>query len=596
MAHPRRTQLLPLVVLLAATVWCYVPAGNLSFLFYDDEAYVTSNSHVRSGLTAANAAWAFTSLEAANWHPLTWLSHMVDCQLFGVDPADHHYVSVLFHFLNVLLLFLLLVRATGYVWRSFYVSALFALHPINVQSVAWVAERKNLLSTFFLLIAIWGYGWYVKNPNWKRYLAMAGAFAASLMSKPMGVTFPFILLLLDYWPLCRLQDPSEFRRSAQENVPTGWWGQLARLALEKLPLAVMAAASSWITLVAQRRGGATHPEAPLALSLRLGNAIYSYSEYVRMMFWPSRLGVFYPYPVLSFRAIASSALLVAAVTVLVVAMRQRKYLFFGWFFFPGTLVPVIGLIQVGKQAMADRYAYIPLIGLFVIVVWLAAEAIVALRVPRVLTIAIATCLLLAAGVATRINLRYWQNSITVFTRAREVASRPDSMIEVNLGESLFSAGFSDEGLQHYLLAENLDPRNAVVHYDIAVALMRKEQLPQAAEEFQAALRYTTKNGVVTVSSLNNLGLIYMRLGNLEEAWKFFSAALKVEPNHYPAMLGRGVILYRQARYPEAADEISRSIQIHPSPDAWSLLGRVLEAQGKSAQAAAAYQQGMQLRQ
>jgi Flp pilus assembly protein TadD len=586
-------QLLALFVLLASTLLLYAPVGKFSFLSFDDQAYVTANPHVRSGLSWANGAWAFTSLEAANWHPLTWLSHLADYQLFGMNPAGHHYVSVLFHALNAVLLFLLLLRATGYLWRSFHVSALFAFHPLNIESVAWIAERKSLLSMLFLLLAIGCYGWYVKNPNWTRYLAMSAAFVASLMSKPMTVTFPFILLLLDYWPLRRLPDPFDHGPNVQDAASAGWGKQLARLSLEKLPLLALSAASAAITIVAQRRGGAMHPESPLPFSMRLGNAMYSYFGYVRLTFWPSRLGVYYPYPLLPLWKIVSSALFVAGITVLVVAMRRRKYLFFGWFLFLGALVPVIGLVQVGKQAMADRYAYIPAIGLFVIVVWLAAEAIAAARVPRWVTIAAATGVLLAAGVVTRVNLGYWENSIALFTRAREIASRPDSMIEVNLGDALFSTGALDEALLHYRLAEDLEPHNAVVHYDIAIALMHKAQLPQAANEFQLALRYAQPKDVVTVSSLNNLGLLYLRAGNLPAAWQFYSAALKVEPNHYSAMLGLGIILYQQHRYAEAADEISRCLLVHPSPEAWWALGRILEIQGKTTQAAEAYQKSRQ---
>jgi Tfp pilus assembly protein PilF len=587
-------QLMAVLFLLAATIVLYAPAGKLSFISYDDPAYVTENAHVSAGLSGANAAWAFTALAAENWHPLTWLSHMADCQLFGIDPAAHHCINVLFHAANVVLLFLLLLKATGYLWRSFLVSALFAFHPINVQSVAWVAERKNLLSTFLLLIALWGYGWYIKNPGWKRYLAVAAAFAASLMAKPMAVTFPFVLLLLDYWPLGRLPDPAEASGGAAERPPAGWWRQLWRLTVEKSPLAVLSVASCWITMVAQKRGGAMHLETPLKLSTRLGNAMYSYFEYVRMMFWPSGLGIFYPYPKLSFAAVALSALFVVGLTVLVVVLRRRKYLFCGWFLFLGTLVPVIGLVQVGRQGMADRYAYIPLIGLFVIAVWLAAEAIAAFRIPQIATVLFAGGLLLAAGVATRTNLQYWQDSITVFNRASEVASRPDSMIEVNLGQALFTEDRVEESLEHYHRAEQVDPQSAVVHYNIAVAYMRQSQLAAAAEEFQKAIQYARPNDLVAVNALNNLGAIYLQTGDLTESWKDYSSVLQMDPNHFPARLGRGLILFRQARYPEASDEIARAILISSSPDAWFLLSRALQAQGKKEQAAEAYQRGMQL--
>jgi len=583
--------------LLAITLLLYAPVGNFSFVSYDDQSYIALNPHVRSGLTWSNASWAFTSLELANWHPLTWLSHMADCQLFGLDPAGPHYHNVVIHSLNVLLLFLLLFKATSHFWRSFYVSALFALHPINVQSVAWVAERKNVLSTLFLLIAIGCYGWYTRHPTWRRYLAVAGAFAASLMAKPMGVTFPFVLLLLDYWPLGRLTDPFERVPGASGRADSDWRKRLARLALEKLPLVAMTVASSWVTLVAQRQAGAMHPESPVSLSVRLGNALYSYFEYVRMTFWPSGLGVFYPYPWLPAWKIVLSGLFVIGVTALVVVLRRRKYLLVGWLFFLGTLVPTIGLVQVGKQAMADRYAYIPLLGLFVITVWLAAEAIAALRVPRGLTIAVAAGLLLAAGVIARVNLGSWQNSVTLYARARDVASRPDRVIEVNLGEALYAEGRLDESLREIRLAVSLDPQDPVSHYNLAVALLEKGQFTQAGDEFQAAVRYAKKtDSLVALEALNNLGQLNVRNGNLAEAWRFYSTALNMDPNQFSAMLGRGDVLYRQAHYSEAAEEVAHSILIHPSPSAWSFLGRILQAQGKSDLANQAFQKSEQLSQ
>ena len=595
--RPRRTHFLVLLLLAAATVVLYAPAGKLTFLSYDDPGYVTENFHVRTGLNGENVAWAFTSLDQANWHPLTWLSHQMDCQWFGLDPAGHHYTSVFFHTVNAVLLFLLLFKATGYLWRSFLVSALFAFHPINLQSVAWIAERKNLLSTFFLLIAIGCYGWYVKHPDWKRGLSVAGAFAASLMAKPMAVTFPFVLLLLDYWPLGRLPDPCGSNVGSPGESRPGWWRQLARLSLEKWPLAVLTVISIAITLLAQKRGGALlREDMPFRFSERLGNAMFSYIEYVRMMFWPSRLGIFYPYSAPSFRVAVLSALFVAGVTGLVLWLRRRKFLLFGWLFFLGTMVPVIGLVQVGKQAMADRYAYVPLIGLFIVVIWLAAEAVAALRVPRVLTIAVAGGVLLAAGVVTRINLPYWRNSVTVFSHAHDVASRADPMIEVNLGQALFSEGRLEESLQPYHLAEKIDPEDPVAHYDAGATLMQQSRLAQAAEEFQTALRCKKKNPQATVNALNNLGSIYLQSGNLAEAWKDYSATLEADPNHYPARMGRAVILYREAKYPEAADEIARAILIYPTSDAYLMLSRVLQVQGKSEQAAEAYQRGMLLAQ
>jgi Flp pilus assembly protein TadD len=590
-----RAPFLLALLLLAATLLLYAPVRTFSFLsFWDDYEYVTANPHVQSGLSLAAATWAFTSLEDAGyWHPLTWLSHLLDSSLFGMNPAGPHCVNLLFHAANVLLLFFLLYYATGCLGRSFFVAALFALHPLNVESVAWIAERKNVLSTFFFLLALGGYGWYVKRPNWKRYLAFTAVFVASLMSKPMVVTFPFALLLLDYWPLERLPDPTERPPRAGDSAPLSWWRPGARLALEKLPLLPLSAASSWIILVAQKRFGAMDVGLPQRLSTHLANAAHSYYEYVRMTFWPSGLAAFYPYPALPLWNVLLCALFLAAISGCVLWQRRRRYLFFGWFFFLGTLVPVIGIVQVGRQAMADRFAYIPVIGLLIMAVWLAAEAVAALRLPRAVTAVAGACLLLAAGCVARTDLWYWKDAVALWTHAHEVHPRPDRTIDSGLGMALFSAGFVDAGLQHYRVAENLVPESAILHYNIAIALMAKEEVAPAVPELQAALRYATDDEV-RVNSLNYLGVAYFQLGHSEDAWRSFTAALRLDPRHATCMMGLGNILYQQGRYAEAADQFSRALAIEPTARRWLLLAESLEAAGNPAPALAAYQKALQL--
>jgi tetratricopeptide (TPR) repeat protein len=583
------------LLLLAATLLLYAPVRSFSFLSWDDNLYVTENDHTRSGLSMASAAWAFRSLDAANWHPLTWLSHLLDCSLFGMNPAGPHCVNVLLHAANVLLLFFLLYRATGCLGRSFFVAALFAFHPLNVESVAWIAERKNVLSTFFFLVAIWGYGWYVKHPNWKRYVAVAAAFAASLMSKPMAVTFPFVLLLLDYWPLQRLPDPAAPASRTPGDTRSREGKQWGRLGLEKVPFLAMSVASSWITVVAQRHGNALLPEVALRLPTRLGNALCSYFEYIRTTFWPARLGTFYPYAPLRPGRVILSASILGAVTGLVLVWRRRRCLVFGWFFFLGTLVPVIGIVQVGEQAWADRYAYLPLIGLFVVAVWLAAEISEAVHVPRAVTVGAAAVLLLAAGFATRTTLHYWKDSLTLFIRAREVASRPASTIEINLGAALCSTGRVDEGMRHYRLAESLAPWSALVHYDMGVTFMRRGNYVAALREFQTALQYShSEYEPVVIGSLNNLGLVYYHLGQFGEAWNSYTAALNLDPHRHQSLLGRGYILFQMERYAEAAEQFRQAVAIDPSPDAWLVLAKALDAGGQAPQALAAYQQALHL--
>src|SRR5208282_5388815 len=359
-------------LLVLATLLLYGSVTHDEFLLFDDSQYVTRNIHVSTGLNFGNAAWAFTTFHEANWHPLTWLSHMADCQLFGLNSGPHHLVNIALHAVNVVLLFFLLQRATGAVWRSFFVAALFAVHPLNVETVAWVAQRKSLLCTLFSLLTIAAYGRYARGPDWKKYLVVVAAFALALMSKPMAMSLPLVLLLLDYWPLERYED-LPFRRK---------W---VRLSLEKLPLLLLSAASSVVTTVAQRSRGAVAWESILPLSWRLQNAIVSYVAYIGKTGWPAKLAVFYPHPLhsLSWSDVIAAAIILVAITMAVLHFHRARYLAMGWFLFVITLIPVIGIIQVGRQAMADRYAYIPCIGLFIILAWGLSDVVTAAAIPRV---------------------------------------------------------------------------------------------------------------------------------------------------------------------------------------------------------------------
>jgi len=377
------------MLLAVATAAVYSPVVHHPFIEYDDPIYVSNNLHVQAGLTWKTFTWAWTTTEAENWHPLTWLSHSLDCQLYELNPAGHHLSSVLLHVLNVLLLFLLLARVTGATGRSLLVAACFALHPINVESVAWVAERKNLLSTLLFLLALGAYGWYARLPNIRRYLVVAVLFALGLTAKPMVITLPFVLLLLDLWPLQRSQGWNRLasplrpqtrknRRKRLEAVATenassrfpASQATFSRLVLEKLPLLVFCAGSAVITVIAQQTA-ALRTVAKFPLDTRLENAICAYAMYVCKAFWPARLTIFYPHPGSSLEAwkVWLAALFLMVVSALVWKQRLRRgYLVTGWLWYLGTLVPVIGLVQVGDQAMADRYGYIPLIGIFVMAV------------------------------------------------------------------------------------------------------------------------------------------------------------------------------------------------------------------------------------
>jgi protein O-mannosyl-transferase len=352
------------LLLAAATAALYFPVSGHAFLTFDDHDYVTANPHIHAGLSWTTLKWAFTSTTAANWHPLTWLSHALDFQLFGLNPAGHHLDSVLIHAANAVLLFLLLQWATKRAGPSLLVAALFAVHPLNVESVAWVAERKNVLSTLFFFLAIGAYGWYAQRPNWRRYLLLAAMFAAGLMAKPMVVTLPCVLLLLDYWPLGRIQ-----------TGPPGATGMprfaISKLILEKVPLFFLSALSAVITIKAQRSGQAVRTLHQFSAAVRIENAVVAYASYLWKMLWPARLAPLYPHPGATLPAwqLILSAVVLIGITLLVVVQRSRRYLLVGWLWFLGTLIPVIGLVQIGDAAMADRYAYIPLIGIFVMMAW-----------------------------------------------------------------------------------------------------------------------------------------------------------------------------------------------------------------------------------
>jgi len=522
----RQKPILVGALLVLATLLLYGPVTHHEFLVFDDDVYVTKNIHVSTGLNLSNVVWAFASFDEANWHPLTWLSHMVDCQLFGLNPGPQHMVNVFLHAANVLLLFWLLQKATGAVGRSFLVAAVFAVHPLNVETVAWVAQRKSLLSTLFSLLTIAAYGGYVRRPDWKKYLVVVAVFALALMSKPMAVSLPLVLLLLDYWPLERYED-LPFRRKWE------------RLLVEKLPLLLLSAASSAVTLVAQRSFGAVATTSKLPLSLRMGNAVVSYVAYIGKTFWPAKLAVFYPHPEYSlvWSEVIAAAVVLVAITMAVLYFHRVRYLATGWFLFVTTLIPVIGIVQVGSQAMADRYAYVPCIGLFIIMAWGLSGIVDAIALPRVVPAVAALGLIVAFAAATSRYLPYWESGVKLFTRARMVAGRPDYMMELALADAMFSAGRFDEALQHCREACALRPKPDFCHYKMAGFLLNRRQLRNALAEYELAGSLTDSKDMAVVCLINS-GKILFDLGDYETAEMKFAAALQIDPNNNTALLLR----------------------------------------------------------
>lgn len=577
MPKHRTTLTLIGLLLFLGTLTLYYPALQNGFVNYDDPAYVTSNFHVQQGLSSSNLKWAFTSTAEANWHPLTWISHMLDVQLFGLRPAGFHVQSILWHALNVVLLFLLLAQATGFVGRSALVAALFAVHPLNVESVAWIAERKTVFSTFFLLLALGAYGRYVKRPCASRYLLVALFFALGLMSKPMVITLPFLLLLLDFWPLQRFPE-----------------APLPKLLVEKIPLLALSGASAAITLYAQRAGGAIGSTELLPLAMRLKNAICSYLIYIEKAAWPSHLAVFYPHPeaALALWKVLTAAAVLVAITAVFWNFREHRYLPVGWLWFMGTLLPVIGIVQVGRQAWADRYAYIPLWGLFVIAVWLLSETAARISLTRTMKGSIAFAVLLAYSVTTYIQIGYWKNSYSLFVHALDVTDA-NPIAEGNLGSALIEMQRPDLAVLHLQRAIQLMPTLATAHYNLGLLLQQQNKLDQALREYQLALQ-SSPDEREAAQTHNNLGVLLNQLGRRDDALAEFNQALTLNPYEHNSLLGRGLIEREEGKLDAALDDFSAAAQIAPSPLAFYWEGRVLEDKGQLSAAAEAYRVTLKL--
>ena len=535
---------LGLVLALAlTTIVAYWPVGHHDFVAYDDDRYVTDNRHVRDGVSGAGLRWAATAFEGDNWHPVTWLSHMLDGQLFGMRPGPHHLTNLALHTLNAVLLFGLLRRLTGSRWRSALVAALFALHPLHVESVAWVAERKDVLSTFFGLLALHAYAGWVARPSRARYGLVVLCFGLSLMSKPMLVTLPAVMLLLDAWPLGRLG--------------TGT-GRVWALVREKTPLLLMSVACAAITVVAQSHGGAVRTLEEVTLPARLANAVVAWAGYVVSMLWPSDLAVLYPHPGQwpGRAVVGAGALLVLVSAVAASAWRRHPHLAVGWLWYLGTLVPVIGLVQVGKQSHADRYTYLPLVGLFIMIAWSLPRLDVGRSRRRVVAALGATALVTTLMVMTRLQLRHWKDSRALFERA----------VRVTTG-------------------------NAVAHNNLGVILLAADDVDGAVRHFEAALRIDPR----FAGAEGNLGDAYARRGHHAEAAKRYRAALHLDPNLVAARNSLALALVREGRLEKAAAHLRAIVERQPTwPDAYYNLGLILGALGRREEALAAYRRAVEL--
>lgn len=592
---PAKRNLVLGLLLVMVTLALYNPVTRNGFVGYDDEGYVTDNPHVQAGLSWGTISWAFTTWDQANWHPLTWLSHALDCQLFRLNAAGHHYTSLLLHAMNALVLFLILQWFTGYTARSLMVAALFALHPFNVESVAWVAERKNVLSMLFLLLALAGYGWYVRRPGVLRYLVVAVFFAAGLMSKPMVITLPLLLLLLDYWPLGRMRfagNEESHDQASPSGLPFAASTQpVSSLCLEKIPLLVLSAASAAITMIAQSVGGAVVSTATISPLLRLENAIVCYMLYIEKAIWPAHLAPFYPFPhALPKWQVASSALFLLAVTWAVLKYRESRYLLVGWFWFLGTMVPMIGLVQVGNQAMADRYAYLPLIGIFVMIVWAAGELASVRHIQAKYLVTAGLCVLCGLSAVTRIQMRYWQDGFKLWSHTLAV-SPLNFVAENNLAVTLIKHGRRDEAIPHFRTAAALEPADPTSQLNLGIYAQEQGDLKQAATRYELVLELTT-NTQLRASAYSNLGSVYFALRDYARAQQNYDSALKLDRVSPIVLRDLGLIAQKTGDWDRAIYYFARLVTVEPSDVGYLLLSHALYQGKRDQEAKLSYQQAL----
>ncbi len=613
------------LVLTLATLVVYWPVKNHEFIKYDDDKYITDNRNVKSGLNPESIRWAFTTGHASNWHPVTWMSHMLDCQIFGQNAGAHHLVNVFFHIINTLLLFIVLKRMTKALWLSAFVAALFGLHPLHIESVAWAAERKDVLSTFFWMLTMWAYVCYAEHPKVTRYLLALLFFIVGLMAKPMLVTLPFVLLLLDYWPLERVRFGKLINEESQENSIQR--KSISHLLIEKIPFIFFSIVSCVVTFIVQRRTGAVQTIDTIDIKSRLCNAVVAYIGYIGKMIWPDNLAVLYPHPgnSLSMSKVVVCGLLLILLSICFIFLaRRHKYLVVGWLWYVGTLVPVIGLVQVGVQAMADRYTYIPLIGLFIIAAWGVSDLFKSLSYRKVILGFCAVIILSAITIKTSQQLKYWQDSVTLFQHTLAVTQKNYVMhnnyanylmdmgklddavehfneslkikpraaeVHNNLGNALSRLEKLDDAIEHYKTALSLESDFSDAHYNLAIVLSKQNKNDEAIKEYRESLHFDPDN----VDALSNLGFELAQQGNNEEAIEFYNKALAIEPENIIAHGRLGLALAGVEKFDEAIEEFRIVLKARPDDaEMWCNLGILLDRQGKTAEAIEQYRRALKI--
>jgi tetratricopeptide (TPR) repeat protein len=588
---PARRQWWIAVALAVITLALFSPLCHYDFLDFDDQAYVTENPYVRSGLNSNSLAWALSASTAGNWQPLTWISHILDFQFFGLQAGRHHLINVLLHTTNVVLLFFLLQKMTGAVWRSALVAALFAWHPAHVESVAWIAERKDVLSAFFFMWTILAYVWHAAKPGWGRFGVTLALFAFAVMAKPMAVTLPFVLLLLDFWPLRRVSS-GQARRTENKPAGTNAFPSLprSRLAAEKIPLLALSAMGCVLTLWAQQRSNALASVQAISLPHRLTHALVAYLDYLALLMFPHHLAIFYPYPLheATAKAIGGAAVLAVACVLAIISARRRPWLAVGWFWFVGMLVPVIGLVQVGSQSFADRYTYLPAIGLFICVAWAGAD--LALRFPAAKILAPAVGVAMLAATSRQIPV--WENTRTVFAHAACVTQ--NNYLALTLLGSLRAAeGNWDGAIALYQEALRDKPSYATAHFFLARALEQQGKADQALREYNLALRINPsleqariflglhlagekkydlarsqyeavlKTNPRSAVAHNDLARLLQTQGRLDESVQHYRAALQFDSSLAEAHNNLGILYLQKGQLADGTTQLREALRLHP---------------------------------
>jgi protein O-mannosyl-transferase len=615
-----------LVVMILTAYW-QLPSHE--FLEFDDNEHIIQNAHVHKGITLENIAWAFSITDVAYWQPLTWVSHMLAYQLFGLKSEMHHLMNLFLHMASSLLLFLVLNRMTGALWQSAFVAAVFALHPLNVESVAWASERKNVLSTFFWMLTLSTYAAYAERPNINRYLLILLVFALGLMAKPMLVTLPFVLLLLDYWPLCRF-NLNRSGSGGQEADSSLFVGKqrtpVLRLLLEKIPLLILSAGCIYLSSLSMKHLGIVISTSSVPMELRIANALVSYLSYIKKMVWPLNLAVYYPYPqALPWWQIAGSGFFLVCVSIIsLYKVKEKPYIATGWFWYIGTLVPAIGLVQAGLwPAIADRFTYVPLIGLFMIFAWGVSDIFKKWYYGKIFLVGSSIVILSALAWNTFHQLSYWKNGIALFENAVSMTEnsclahnnlgtaygsvdldraiyhykaalkiKPDYVVaHYNLGNVLEKKGHTDEAIAQYLEALRIKPDFAEAHNNLGTALSNKKDYEGAALHFSKALKINPRHA----GARNNLANVLLTQGKVDEAVLHYKEAIRTDPKYSNAYYNLGNILLKQGKTEEAFTLFSEAIKMNPDyVQAYNKVGLILFKLGKNDQAKVFFSQAIKI--